>query len=63
MIEPEEKDIGRAVIYTPNHANNDINHPDAEYGFIKSFTDDVVFVRYHLGDTAAGTERENLHWN
>ena len=62
MIDPTEDDIGRSVIYIPNHANDDINHQDCEVGRISSFTDLYVFVRYHLGDTAAATERDKLRW-
>lgn len=56
-------DIGRAVIYIPNHANGDMSHSDVETGFIKSWNENWVFVRYHLGDTAAATNPENLRWN
>lgn len=62
MIEPEEKDIGRSVIYVPLHAKGDLSHPDCEYGTITSFNERVVFVRYGVGITSAGTHREDLYW-
>jgi len=54
MINPTEKDIGRAVIYNPGYKQ--------EAGRIKSFNDSFVFVWYHEGDTAAATKREHLFW-
>lgn len=55
MISPTEKDIGRQVIY---------NNPpsDKEYGYITSFNDKYVFVRYGKGSTSQATSREDLYW-
>lgn len=41
-------EMGKQVVYVPNHAYGDISHPDAEYGFV---TEDrssvgVVFCRF-----------------
>jgi len=60
MIEPTEDDISRHVIYVPYH--DKLGGKDCEYGFITSFNDHVIFVRYGLGSTSAATKRENLHW-
>lgn len=39
---------GDQVIYVPSHADTDVNHPDAETGFVTSVTEDGrhAFVRY-----------------
>ena len=60
MIEPTEKDIGRAVVYDPGY-------PEAELqdGVITSYNEHTVFVRYanqHPGANGQGTNREDLHW-
>jgi len=56
LINPEEKDIGRAVRYTTPHNTQ-------KYGIVTSFNDSFVFVRYGIGDTSAATKREHLEWN
>jgi hypothetical protein len=64
MIYPTEQDIGRRVIYVPQHAQNDTHHKDAELGVISSFNNRFVFVRYD-GDAhtnSKATYRINLHW-
>ena len=38
--------IGDNVTYVPNHANNDISHPDCEYGQVTSKNDKYVFVKF-----------------
>lgn len=63
MIHPTKVDIGREVIYVPGHAKDDQKHKDCERGRITSFNDHCVFVRYGLGDTSAGTSREDLYWS
>lgn len=62
MINPTEKDIGRRVVYIPNHADGNYGHPDCKEGPITSMNEHFVFVRYGLGDTSAATKRENLIW-
>ena len=37
---------GRQVIYVPNHANGQVDHPDCEAGFITSTDGDYAFCRY-----------------
>lgn len=56
MINPSAEDIGREAIYTNNYGG------PFEIGIISSITDKYVFVRYHSGDTAAATKREDLIW-
>ena len=58
MIDPQERDIGRKVIYAREDP-----YRDTEYGVITSFNDHVVFVRYGLGSTSAATERQDLEWD
>ena len=62
MIEPTESDIGREVIYIPGHAKDDQGHPDCERGFIKSFNEFGVFVRYDGSQTPMATKRDDLVW-
>jgi hypothetical protein len=54
MIEPTDKDIGRAVVYRRNHTVED--------GVITSFNADYVFVRYGGDRTAKATLRSDLDW-
>lgn len=54
-IEPTEADIGRNVIYH-GHAG------EREAGYITSFNDSVVFVRYGMGSTSQATSRDQLTW-
>lgn len=62
MIDPTDDDIGRYVIYVPGHARGDSTHRDCEHGYITSFNDHAVFVRYGRGSTSAATSREDLVW-
>lgn len=39
-------EVGDRVIYVPTHANGDINHPDVEYGTVKSWNKKFIFVNY-----------------
>lgn len=39
-------DPGRQVVYVPNHAKGDLNHPDCEAGFVTWVTDPYVQCRY-----------------
>lgn len=41
--------VGDLVIYIPNHANGNVNHPDCERGYvstIKSGIEDKIWVRF-----------------
>jgi len=64
IIEKQEitqLDIGKEVIYTPPHANGNINHPDSERGTIKSWNEKFVFVDY--GYNTKATPARLLKWN
>ena len=37
---------GDRVIYVPTHAEGNINHPDCEYGIVKSWNKRGIFVNY-----------------
>jgi hypothetical protein len=58
MIEPAEKDVGRYVVYTGN------SYPGGkpEVGYITSFNDYCVFVRYADDKHSKGTSRQDLEW-
>lgn len=56
MIEPTKDDIGRWVVYLPNHPT------DSEVGVISSFNEHLVFVRYSSKPSGEGTHRGNLEW-
>lgn len=55
MINPTNKDIGRAVVYRPRHGM-------PEDGVITAFNDTYVFVRYGEQSLAKSTMRQDLHW-
>ena len=58
MIEPNEQDIGRYVIYTGNR------YPGGkrEEGVITSLNDHGVFVRYGAEKHSKSTARVDLEW-
>jgi len=58
MIEPDERDIGRKVIYQREWMKPD----DIEYGVITSFNDKYVFVKYGSDTHSKATRREDLGW-
>ena len=37
---------GTQIVYMPTHCNEDIEHPDIEFGFVTSVRGDVAFCRY-----------------
>lgn len=43
---PWEYKTGERVIYVPNHADGDHNHPDCEHGAVSSSNHRFVFVRF-----------------
>lgn len=56
---PTEKDIGRGVVYTPEHGG------PSEDGAITSFNERFVFVRYqdqHPGAPGKATHHKDLRW-
>jgi hypothetical protein len=55
-ISPTEADIGRKVIYRREWC-------DVEYGFITSFNNKFVFVRYGRGSTSQATDPADLDWD
>jgi hypothetical protein len=59
MIEPTEKDIGRAVVYTGNR------YPGGkpEDGIITSFNSLAVFVRYRGDSHSKATHYSDLEWS
>lgn len=54
-INPTEADIGRGVVYRGYGG-------EVENGYITSFNDHFVFVRYGLGCTSQATRRDQLEW-
>jgi len=50
-----DEHVGRRVIYTANHG-------EREVGTISSWNENMVFVRYGLGPTAAATNPERLEF-
>ena len=55
MIEPTPNDIGRKVIYTSGHG-------EQEEGVITSLNNYFVFVRYGANVQSMATHREDLQW-
>lgn len=53
--------IGEAVTYIPRHANGDVNHPDVERGYISSFNEGYLFVRFK-STSGHNTPTELLVW-
>ena len=42
----EHAEVGMHVVYVPNHANGDQQHPDCEHGVVTSKNDTFVFVKF-----------------
>lgn len=69
---PPEFSLSDLVVYIPNHANNNRNHEDCEYGIVSSINESYVFVKFYktkykditikeaLQYTAHACKRENL---
>jgi len=51
---------GERVLYVPNHAHGDRNHPDCERGVVTSTNRVNVFVRYGNGIHSQATSPEDL---
>lgn len=62
MINPDELDTGRLVIYVPTHANGNMGHPDCEEGVLTAFDNNFCWVRYGPDLHSKATLRENLEW-
>lgn len=69
MIQPQDLQPGTQIIYVPDQANNSLDHPDCEEGFVTSAKEYGAFCRYwskhypgHLRTTANSemTRFENL---
>jgi len=63
QIEKEElteDSIWEKVTYVPGHAEGDRSHADCETGFLKSWNDKFVFVKF-LSNTCA-CRPEDLVW-
>jgi len=58
MINPDERDIGRKVIYTGNRYSGG----QIEEGVITSYNAAAVFVRYGSDQHSKATSREDLEW-
>lgn len=56
MINPTKDDIGRYVLYQGGHPD------DKDRGYITSFNDYCVFVRYGKSVASQATYREDLTW-
>lgn len=41
MFKPKDQ-----IVHIPPHVNNDINHPDVEFGFVFSTQDNACFCRF-----------------
>ncbi len=63
-IELTPEHVGRSVLYVPQEAREakDHSHPSVENGRIKTWNEKTVFCWYGIGDTAAGTNPEDLRW-
>lgn len=48
------------VIYVPNHARGDVNHPDVERGVVTSVNDTYVFVNFPPGSGSKACYPHNL---
>lgn len=54
--------VGDSVLYVPNHAHDDIHHPDTEVGFITRIADipDAYFVKFPDSSTSKLCYKRNL---
>jgi hypothetical protein len=57
MIDPTPDDIGRRVIYQPNHQGL------LEYGEITSYNSTFVFVKFNYTEHGIACRRENLEFD
>ena len=64
MINPGSRDIGKYVLYADVHRLSDGSCEviRTQKGYITSYNDKFVFVRYDDGCTSQATNREDLYW-
>jgi len=59
-------ELGTQIIYVPDHANGDLNHPDCEPGFVTTHDGPIAHCRYwskhHPGElrTKANSESTRI---
>lgn len=58
----KDVDVGRKVIYIPQHANGDWYHEDSQMGRITSWNHKFVFVNFGKGDTSAACDPNDIYW-
>lgn len=56
-----EKHKNSPVTYIPTHAKGNAGHNDSKRGYITSWNDKSVFVRYN-GSTSVATDPKDLVW-
>ena len=61
QTELTEKHKMKPVTYIPTHAKGDAGHKDCDRGYITSWNNISVFVRYN-GSTSAATDPKDLVW-
>lgn len=47
---------GQRVMYVPNHAHDDLNHPDIELGTITRINKETIFVQFDRDVETIGQE-------
>lgn len=47
------------IAYIPDHAGDDLDHPDVEFGFVTSVRNDTVFCRYWRRDLSGLRTKAN----
>ncbi len=57
---PTKSDIGRKVLFVPDHARNNINHKDCEEGILKSSEGHTAKVIFSTGTKTCN--HTNLIW-
>lgn len=59
MDKPSDFEVGEPVTYVPYHADGNCSHKDCERGFVTSFNDTYVFVRFR-GSTSEACKPDQL---
>lgn len=55
-------DVGRKVLYTPDYSKGDPEHLSQEIGYISSFRDKMLFIKYRNSKRGVLTNPINLKW-